>query len=84
MNQIFKKILDIIVEKSITSLRAVTEIESVARVSDVKQSEMTFVQTQMSLIDPFQLKALVVSLLLLAIVLVCRKIRSLDQAVARF
>jgi hypothetical protein len=83
MYQIFAKILEIAFGKTMVCLNTVTEISTTGGVSDINDSEMGFVQAQMSLIDPVHLKVVVLSLLLFAIILVCRKIVSLDQAVMR-
>jgi hypothetical protein len=64
-------------------LTAASGMESIGDVSDMNNSKMGFFQTQMSMIDPQQLKVIVISLLLFAMILVCRKIVSLDQALAR-
>ena len=83
MHQIFTKILEIVFRASTLCLNKVAEIEATGAASDINDSGMAFVHAQMSMIDPLQLKVIVVSLLLFAIILVCRKIVSLDQAVAR-
>jgi hypothetical protein len=64
-------------------LTAASGMESIGDASDMTNSKMGFFQTQMSMIDPLQLKVIVISLLLFAMILVCRKIVSLDQALAR-
>lgn len=83
MHQIFTKILEIVFRTSTLCLNKVAEIEATVAASDINDSELGFIHAQMSSIDPFQMKVMVVSLLLFAIILVCRKIVTLDQAVSR-